>query len=778
MPPKRTRAQSQPQSAPVIDADAEIGDDVMLDSQDFEEIEGYRYLRTLMAKLPSGSRALYMTITNLIGGPGGYDDLLKGPKEEKPKRAPRGKVADALEGATEAAVDAAAGPKAKPVKRHEYKSNYVKITRNLGPEIRAQMDADRAKIVEFLDGKIADGAHIPVSRAILNIRVMSEEFGLTADEGRLMELIYVLKTAEEFGMTAQMITEDSSQAKGQYLMAGFLGVKPAEVNKMLDMKARIRALYLIEEGDDDFDDNSVFPSMEFLTREMIRQPYLITAERIREEYCGKALTTELDLEDFRFVIPQLDQVERMIRNAIENKMEGVSILLYGPPGTGKTTFAKAIATKLGYSIHGADVEGAQTEMSFNRIEDPKELSSGLNRLRSLRRSLLMLGDQEKTMILTDEFVDLFSRTDDGKAKPISKQLMQDLVEKNKIPVIYTTNETGEMPESVLDRMIPIYVGVPPTLVRRNIWALQAKRQNADLSEADILQMAREFVAPPRVIEYAIREAKLREGGIDTMRASVRAKAFLRTGDEHSFDMAYPLHKKFREDFITASTQDQASMNDLVTTMRDKEDAQWCVLITGPDQSGKTSLARFYLEKMQRNHEELDLKSFKDNPFELEGLMPKVLQMVRSTGSVLVLKHVEVLQDKPEVWQKIVRMLITHPAPIIMTGDAGLKIDSPLRLMTTAHWKTGPLKEDKIPEALTHFFALKAANDDNAEDTASAFAPLRQQGGVSIGDFALAATLGERRLVASAPQVVQMIQDGRAFAAEAPGRFKGFGRDMP
>lgn len=746
-------------------------DNLMLEDSHYEEALGYRYMRNLLTTLPAGSRSIYLVMTQLskaLGTP--YNDVI-GKQVAK-----AGIMRDELKKLQEAEdkrplpADSATGfdvddDEEDTGKRHIYNEKYVTRRRTLPANVAAQIEDDRKELIAWLDKKIAKTDDIEPSIVIRNLRLLAKELNLTPEETQVLELSYVTHSAGEFAMVATTLA-DQTISKAKFLSAAFLGMSQTQYAKILDTKGRIRSMYLVREEDsfdEDVDMSQPFTRLEEGTYEMLSSPEDLTSERIKTFFCGDLLGSKLKIEDFRSVIPNIDKVVEMIRNAIENKEQGVSVLLYGPAGTGKTSLAKAIAAEIGIELYGSGMSGEGTEIERDRDGSlSEELSSGLNRMRKLRRTLLMLKEQGNVAVLTDEFVDLFARGTDGKSKPTSKLLMQDLIETNTIPVFYTTNETGEMPDSVLDRMIPIYVGVSPTLVRARIWNNILTEQKFSLPETDILQLAREFAAPPRVISFAVREARLKAGDIDTIRQSIRDKALLRMNDERGFDVMNPLHEKFSTDFITASTGDQAQMQGMIDTYR-ASTKRWSILIHGPESSGKTSMGRYVLEQMHRNHIELDMRDFKDNIYQILEIMPKALTITRSNNDVLMLQHIEVLQEAKDVWPKIVKMLMQHPCPLLLTAGDGVDMkDAALNMLVTKKWKTASLDDSKVTGALKHFFTQTAgvANDNELEEAVTA---LQTKGGARIGDFALAATFGQWQEVAALPDITRLVAQSREVA---------------
>ena len=107
--------------------------------------------------------------------------------------------------------------------------------------------------------------------------------------------------------------------------------------------------------------------------------------------------SDLEWQDFDHVAMERDNVERVLKGALDSGEPGVNVLLYGEPGTGKTEFSKVLARRLGltlYAVGEADEDG----------DEP----SRHKRLRELRLSQRLLAGEPRSLILFDEMEDLLS----------------------------------------------------------------------------------------------------------------------------------------------------------------------------------------------------------------------------------------------------------------------------------------------------------------------------------------------------------------------------------
>jgi len=107
-------------------------------------------------------------------------------------------------------------------------------------------------------------------------------------------------------------------------------------------------------------------------------------------------------EDFEHLGAGRDFAFRLLSGALKRREKGVNILLHGVPGTGKTEFCKALAERLGASLH-----------AVGEADDDGDEPSRSERLQQLRLGQRLLSDQGNSIILFDEMEDLFAGLDNG-----------------------------------------------------------------------------------------------------------------------------------------------------------------------------------------------------------------------------------------------------------------------------------------------------------------------------------------------------------------------------
>lgn len=166
-----------------------------------------------------------------------------------------------------------------------------------------------------------------------------------------------------------------------------------------------------------------------------------------------------------------------------------TVMLFGPPGTGKTTFAKAIASRLGWPF---------VELL------PSKLASGRGTLASeLHRAFVELGQLEHVVIFIDEFDEIAPARDTQPATAgVVNELLKSIPEFRRRPgrlLVCATNFVGSIDPAVLrpgrfDLLIAI--GPPDDAALAALWrrALAPMATSADVVAADLARATTGFTA--------------------------------------------------------------------------------------------------------------------------------------------------------------------------------------------------------------------------------------------------------------------------------------------
>lgn len=294
--------------------------------------------------------------------------------------------------------------------------------------------------------------------------------------------------------------------------------------------------------------------------------------------CSQALDTEWS--DFDHIGPARDFALPLLRGAVADRARGVNILLYGPPGTGKTQLAHLLSAELDLELRAICVE-----------DDYGQEPSRQERLYNLRLAQTLFRDTPGTVILFDEAEDVmpalrFFDRDRG-----SKVHQNKMFEDNPVPVLWTTNDTEGMPESVRRRIsFSIEMRLPPAMVRGRIFGCQTARQGLELPADQIERIAREHPVAPAVMATALKAAAMTGGGAADVEMALARSRQLIEGKSGSLPRS-------ATGFDPALTSADLDLMSLADRLREAGHRPVSFCLSGLPGTGKSAFARHLAEQM-------------------------------------------------------------------------------------------------------------------------------------------------------------------------------------
>lgn len=355
------------------------------------------------------------------------------------------------------------------------------------------------------------------------------------------------------------------------LIGLLLSASTAEVEKRLTGSSRLLSSGLLRLAQ--------FGGLEILDRlETLVRQGVAPSRDIYDELLGASTAVALPWDAFDHLGQEAEIAAAVLQAAVSKKERGINILLYGPPGTGKTSFAAALARRIGArlrSVTEADEDGAEPTR--------RERLSGL-------RLAVQLVSLDDTVLLFDEAEDLFvndNDPDEGRTTN-SRVFMHRLLERMTVPVIWTANDISVLGPAVLRRMtMCLELKIPDLPARTRLWRDMAKIEGVLLSEADAANLARLVPAAPAVASTALRATRLAGGDAATAGLIVEGVAKAVNGG--------PLAASSRP---RAQLYDPALVNadcalDEVAAQLQRPGAAMAVsfLLSGPPGSGKSEWVR-------------------------------------------------------------------------------------------------------------------------------------------------------------------------------------------
>jgi len=467
-----------------------------------------------------------------------------------------------------------------------------------------------------------------------NIKKVMKLINLTKVEKDILIFTIYLKYFDMMDGATRMLN-DLSTDRLVTTLSVLLDYKASKIKAALSPQGKLAQSGLVMVDRDG--SNSLLNKLDILSRDFADKMMNLNGdiEEMIRDSVRKCSPSELNVADFKHLENDFELLIPYLGNAIAQQQNGVNILFYGKPGTGKTELTKAIAQELGKEIY---------EVSYADAED--EPISGDKRLKAYKvaqsffsnSNVLIMFDEIEDVIGDDNSMNFFAPP-----KQSNKGWMNRMLESNKIPAIWITNDIHSMDPAIIRRFdMSIEIPIPPKAKRKEI----IEQDCGDiLSEKSIDKIAKnEAIAPALVTRAAKVVNSIADSNTD------KDKAFESILNNTLKAQGYPKIQNATEESLPKSynpayINTDANLKDLAKGIKEHPNARICLY--GVPGTGKSAFGKW-------------IAQYTDKPFVLkkgsdlismwvggtEKNIANAFREAKEEGAVLVFDEVDsFLQDR-------------------------------------------------------------------------------------------------------------------------------------
>lgn len=408
---------------------------------------------------------------------------------------------------------------------------------------------------------------------------------------------------------------------------------------------------------------------------------------------------ELTAKDFAYV-EAAKLATRLMKQARHTK--GFNILLYGTPGTGKSSFAQVLAQSAKLNLYPVGV--------CNNGEEEKNY-----RLQQLYRKQFLLKTVKNTCLLLDEGEDIFSSLETR----TSKVEINNLLENNEVPVIWTTNKIHRMDPAYIRRFtLAVCFDKPPVEMRQKIWNKYLSANKITYTKGDTLALAKKYEVQPSMIAGAAQAARMAKGGLPAVQEHLSFMIQALNGGRKN-----PEEEKTNIRFYPALIHADMDLQALTTQLTRLGRLNFSLCLYGASGTGKSAYARYLADKLglevvQRRASDL-ISCYVG---ETEQNIAKAFAQAREDKSLLIFDEADsFLRDRSTAarsWEvssvnEMLTWMESHPYPFICTTNLMESLDPASLRRFSFKVKYNFLTSQQVKEAFDYFFGIKIALAETA-----------------------------------------------------------------
>ncbi len=541
------------------------------------------------------------------------------------------------------------------------------------------------KIIEFLDKHAPCYLEQPLSVPRKNVRELSKLFGLSSPEENLVAFFTLARRNRLFNKTLQRFQHDYCENREVLeLIAEKTG---NNIGFLLKSTAPLMKLGILQRRGYSAD-YAASPWLE----EFVNNPHK-DYDAVCTSILGSPTTCQVALtsKDFKYV-EAADLALRLMKQAKHTK--GFNILLYGVPGTGKTSFAKYLAQAAKLRLYPVGV--------CNEGEEEKNY-----RLQQFYRKQYLLEKIDNTCILFDEGEDMFSSLETR----TNKIEINNLLENNEVPVIWTTNKIHHMDPAYIRRFtLAVCFNKPPIEVRQKIWNKYLTENKITCGKEDTLKLAKKYEVPPSMIAGAAQAARMAKGDLNTVKDHLSFMTQALNGGYKK-----PEENKKEHEFCPALIHADIDLNALTSQLKCLGRLNFSLCLYGASGTGKSAYARYLADQLGLDvlhRRASDLLSMWVGGTEKN--IAEAFSEAKEAKAMLIFDEADsFLRDRSTAshsWEvsgvnEMLTWMESHPYPFVCTTNLMDTLDPASLRRFSFKVKYDFLTREQVQEAFSYFFGL-------------------------------------------------------------------------
>lgn len=449
-------------------------------------------------------------------------------------------------------------------------------------------------------------------------------------------------------------------------------------------------------------------------------------EDLLNYYMPRLKQSDLTKTDFLHVT-QYDYLKSILSNALAKHSKGINILIYGKPGGGKTALSRVLIDDVkaeGYEVYSAGKNNKDAVL-FKGDSLKNDL-----RINSFVTMRTMLKNNKNCVILYDEAEDFFRKSD---AASQAKATVNDFLEDNENPTIWTTNSLRCMEQSFLRRFTYVLkLDDLPTSVYLDIVNKLCIKYNVSLND-EVYGLIKAYKPNFGIVEKVLKNYIL-SGSSDFNNIKQDILDSLKGINYGESIEKLAINKfKFNPELLNTSVD----LNDLTARLKQNGRLDFSLLLYGVPGSSKTSFGRYLAEELGLsviNKNYADLSSMWVG--ETEKNIRNLFEQAEAEKALIILDECDVLlRDRGKAmrsWEisqteALLTCMEFHPYPFIMTTNLYDDLDPAVMRRILYKVKHDYLTDDQVKLAFKYFFDIEITERLNLSRlTSGDFAVVKKQ----------------------------------------------------